>query len=208
MRTSSLGTMEARSGAKAYRVTLSEFTVAFIPFGLLLGAALLAAEETLDFGLSRAIYTIWAATVLVTPALCAFALPGTSARKQNIWLLFWTFSLIVFLVHVGYAYFSVYHGSPREFVVGQGVFIGTNNLIFMLWWIFDVTLAWLLRSPRPWVNTQRLWAHIYIGGTFFVATIILKHGVITAIGAAMTLAVVVSLAIRFDRLRGVRDDFG
>jgi hypothetical protein len=68
-----------------------------VPFGLLLGAALIAAEATFDFGFSRTVYTIWATTALITSALCAFALPGDWSRKHNIWLLFWTFSFLVIL---------------------------------------------------------------------------------------------------------------
>ncbi len=53
-----------------YRIMLVDFTMAFVPFCLLLGAALLGAELTLDLGFYRTVYTIWATTVLVTPALC------------------------------------------------------------------------------------------------------------------------------------------
>src|SRR5690242_5478965 len=113
-----------------YHITLSDFTIAFVSFGVLLGAALMAAETQMDLGMARTVYTIWATAALVTPALCAFALPGNSERIRNTWLLFWTFSFIVYLVHVGYAFFSVYQGSVQEFLAGQGMFAAINNVIF------------------------------------------------------------------------------
>jgi len=113
-----------------YRITLPDFTLSFVPFALLLSAALLAPETTMDLGFYRTIYTIWATTALVTPALCAFMLPGDSPSKQSIWILFWTFAFIAYLVHVYYAIFYVYHGSLHEILAGQGRFAALNNLIF------------------------------------------------------------------------------
>src|SRR5713226_4892053 len=125
------------TGRESYPITLTEFTIAFVPFGLFLAAALLAAETTFEFGFYRTVYTIWATTALVTPAMCAFALPGNSDRQRNIWLLFWSSSLACYLVHLGYAVFSVYHGSAQEFLKGQGMFAAVNNVIFTLWWAGD-----------------------------------------------------------------------
>lgn len=184
-----------------YRISLLEFTLAFIPFGFLLGAALLAAEPTMDLGFYRTVYTIWATTALVTPALCAFALPGESAGKEAIWILFWTFAFTVYIVHLGYAVFSVYHGSFSEFLAGQGDFAAVNNVIFTLWWAFDLLLAWFQRAPSGWVQKQRIAAHIYIGGTFVVSTVILKHGFINVIGGVMTAAILLCLVIRLDAMR-------
>jgi hypothetical protein len=184
-----------------YQITLTDFTLSFVPFGLLLGAALLAAEATMDLGFYRTVYTIWATAALVAPALCAFVLPGNSQRKQNIWILFWTFSFIVYLVHMGYAIFSVYHGSMKEFLAGQGVFAAINNVIFTAWWALDVYLAWFRNSNVRWIRIQRIAAHWYIGLTFFASTVILKHGFINVIGSAMAAALLVCFLIRFDAKR-------
>jgi hypothetical protein len=192
------------SSAERYRITLLEFTGSFVPFALLLGAALLAAETSMDLGLSRAVYTIWATTALVTPALCAFALPGESSAKQNIWILFWTFAFIVYLVHVYYALFWVYHGSFREFLDGQGIFPAVNNVIFTAWWAFDLVLAWFRPSSADWVRKQRIGAHIYIGGVFAISTVILKHGFINVLGGLLTASIIVCLLIRWDYARSLR----
>ena len=174
-----------------YRITLPDFTLSFVPFALLLSAALLAPETTMDLGFYRTIYTIWATTALVTPALCAFMLPGDSPSKQSIWILFWTFAFIAYLVHVYYAIFYVYHGSLHEILAGQGRFAALNNLIFTVWWAFDLLLAWFYSGHAKWVWNQRVAAHVYIGLTFFVSTVILKRGFINVIGITMTIAIFV-----------------
>ncbi len=172
-----------------------------MPFGLFLAAALLAAETTFEFGFYRTVYTIWATTALVTPAMCAFALPGNSDRQRNIWLLFWCFSLACYLVHLGYAVFSVYHGSAQEFLKGQGMFAAVNNVVFTLWWAGDVYLAWFNRSGARWVWVQRVAAHIYIGLTFVASTVFLKHGFINVLGILFTASVLICLMARFDARR-------
>ena len=181
-----------------YKITLPDFTLSFVPFALLLSAALLAAETTMDLGFYRTVYTIWATTALVTPALCAFMLPGDSQSKQSIWILFWTFAFIAYLVHVYYAIFYVYHGSLHEILAGQGRFAALNNLIFTGWWAFDLGLAWFYSGNARWVWNQRVAAHVYIGLTFFVSTVILKRGFINVIGITMTVAIFICLAYRSD----------
>ncbi len=191
------------TGSTSYDITLTDFAIAFVPFGILLGGALLAAEATLDLGFNRTVYTIWVTTALVTPSLSAFALPSASTRKRNTWLLFWTFSFLVYLIHVGYAVFSVYHASPREFLTGQGLFPAIINVIFTIWWAFDLSLAWFYPSAATWVRIERAAAHVFIGLTFFVSTVILKHGFINVLGVLMTVSVLVCLMVRFDAKRRV-----
>ena len=182
----------------SYHISLTEFTIAFVPFGILLSLALLAPETTYDLGLYRTIYTIWVTTVLVAPALCAFTLPGNSKTKDNLWLLFWTFSFFVYIIHMLYAYFSVYEGSFQQFLAGQGVFPAIVNVVFTLWWTLDVVLAWFYPSDVRWVQIERNAAHVFIGLTFFTSTVFLKHGFINVLGILMTISVLVCLIIRLD----------
>jgi hypothetical protein len=189
------------SKAPRYRFSLGEFTIAFVPFALLLGAALLAGEASLDPGFARTVYTIWATTALVTPALCAFALPGDSPRKHNVWFLFWLFSFVAYLVHMGYAIFAAYHGSFDEFIAGQGVFPAIINVVFTLLWALDVGLMLFYRGTARWVGIERLVAHVFVGLTFFASTVILKHGFVNVIGIVMTGSILVCLALRYDARR-------
>lgn len=181
-----------------YRFTLGEISLAFTSFAVLLGAALLAGEPATDPGLSRAVYTIWVTIALVTPALCAFALPGSSERLVSVWISFWTLSFVAYMVHVGYAVLSVYHGSLQEFLAGQGAFPAIINVLFTLWWALDVGLAWLYRGNSAWVRGERIAAHIFIGLTFFVSTVFLKHGFVNVLGVAATMAVLICLMARYD----------
>ena len=183
------------------RISFAQFSAAFIPFGILLGAALLMGETSLDPGLSRTVNTIWVTAVLVTPALCAFALPGSSQRQHNIWLLFWTFSFIAYLVHAAYALFAAYHGSWQEFIDGQGVFPAIINVVFTLLWASDVTLAWFYHRDTKWLRIERVTSHLFVGLTFFASTVFLKHGFINVIGGAMTLSILICLALRYDSRR-------
>lgn len=187
--------------AKAYSITLADISIAWVSFALLLGTALLVPEQSMDLGFYRTVYTIWVTAALVTPALCAFALPGESQRKQSIWLLFWTFAFIAYLVHVAYASLSVYHGSFQEFLQGQGLFAAVNNFIFTAWWALDVFLAWFYHHDSRWVQIERVAGHIYIGLTFFVSTVFLKHGFINVLGALLTVSVLICLMFRFDARR-------
>lgn len=184
-----------------YRITLADFTIPFVSFGVLLGVALMAAETKMDLGMYRTVYTIWVTAALVIPALCAFALPGNSDRIRSTWLLFWTFSFSAYLVHFGYAFFSVYHGSVQQFLAGQGLFAAINNVIFTLWWALDVALAWFYHSDTRWLRIERVAGHIYIGLTFMISTVFLKHGFINVIGIVLTASVIICLMMRFDARR-------
>jgi hypothetical protein len=192
---------EHMNSTRRYDITLTDFTIAFVPFAILLGAALLAAEATFDFGFNRTVYTIWATTALITPALCAFALPGDSSRRHSLWLLFWTFSFLVYLVHIGYAVFTVYHGSGREIIAGQGIPGVIVNILFTIWWAMDLILAWFSSSDARWLRIERAAVHVFIGITLFTSTIILKHGFITLLGSVMTASVLICLLVRFDAMR-------
>jgi hypothetical protein len=192
------------SASRPSRVSLAEFSVAFASFATLLGLALLAGETSLDPGFSRTVYTIWVAAVLVTPALCAFVLPGGSDRLRNVWFLFWNFSFVAYLVHLGYALFAAYHGSWREFIDGQGVFPAIVNVVFTLLWAIDLGLAWLYHGDAKWLRIERVVSHGFIGLTFFASTVILKHGFVNLIGISMTGAILVCLAMRYDAWRHAR----
>src|SRR5215212_6839805 len=181
------------------KITLGEFTVSFVPFALLLPAALLGANLKTDVGFYRTIYTIWVTTILVIPAYCAFTLPGVSPHKFNIWRLFWTFAWIVYIVHVWYAFFYVYHGSFQEMVVGQeGIFNVFITTLFTLWWTFDVLLAWFSKRQDGWVHKQRIAWHWFAFGNFVASTIFLRPGIVTIFGVALVLAVLICLAYRWD----------
>jgi uncharacterized membrane protein len=192
------------SDSTPYRITFAQFSAAFIPFAILLAAALAAGESSPDPGFARTVYTIWVAAVLVTPALCAFALPGQSGRQRNVWLLFCSFSFAAYLVHMGYAVLAAYHGSFQELIDGQGVFPAIINVVFTLLWGLDVGLAWFHHRDTRWLRIERVVSHVVVGLTFFASTVVLKHGFVNVIGIGMTVAILLCLAVRYDAWRATR----
>jgi hypothetical protein len=84
------------------------------------------------------------------------------------------------------------------------VFPAINNVVFTLWWILDLALAWFYAKDVRWVHGQRVALHWYAGLLFFTSTVILKHGFVNVIGAVMTAAFLVCLMIRYDRRRATQ----
>lgn len=193
------------------RITLTQFTATFVPFALLLAAALVAPElpYILDHHRAvynidaltyyRAVYTIWLTMAFMIPALALFFLPGESERKANYWLLCWTFGYLAFLVHFYYTVGGVFHWSLREVYAKQGVMIATSNLLDTVWWGFDLLLAWFVSSRAGWIRVQRVLLHIYVPVTFFVSAVVIKTGFVRWLGLVMTAALVVSILLRLFR---------
>jgi hypothetical protein len=198
------------------RITLTQFTNTFVPFALLLAAALMAPElpyildhhraayniEALTY--YRAVYTIWLTIAFMIPALALYFWPGDSDRKTNYWLLCWTFGFLAYLVHFYYTVGQVFHWSLREVYAAQGPLIATSNLLDTAWWGFDLLLAWFVSSRAKWVRVQRTLAHIYIPATFFVSAVVIKHGVVRWLGLLMTAALVAGILVRLVRRKKQR----
>ena len=205
--------------AESRRITLTQFTVTFVPFALLLSAAMMVPEapQILDHHRAfyniealvyyRVIFSIWLTMIFLIPAEVLFFLPGDSARKRNYWLLCWTFGFFAFVVHFYYTIGVVFHGSLREVYAQQGVLIATSNLLDLVWWGFDLLLAWFVRSEAKWIRVQRTLAHIYIPLTFFISAVVIKQGFVRALGIVMTVAILVSLLLRLGRRKRERLNF-
>jgi len=186
-------------------ITLGQFAATFIPFGLLLVLALMAAETALDLPSQRMIYSIWVAQALVIPALCLYILPARTQRRMNYWLLFWTFAYIAYLFHFYYAVIVHYHASIPEVFQQQGIKIAGSNFLVTFWWGLDVLLAWLIRVDVKWIRIERLLANIFIPLVFFVASVVIFRGFVNVLGYAMTAAIVICLTIRiYARMTGQR----
>lgn len=177
-------------------ISLSEFTNTYVPFGILIIIAIMAAELTQNLTYYRTIYSIWVTTALLIPAICLYILPGESEKKTDYRLLLWTFSFLAYLVHFYYGVFVTFHGSIKEVYLEQGIVIATANFLLTLWWGLDVFLGWFSASNSKWIKIQRVGAHIYIGFTFFIADVVLFEGFIRGLGILMTIAILISLIIR------------
>jgi hypothetical protein len=177
-------------------ITLGQVTATFVPFGLLLVAALMAAETALDLPFQRMIYSIWATMPLMIVALCLYILPGRTQARRNYWLLFWTFAYLMYLVHFYYAVVVHYHASISEVFQQQGIKIAGSNFLDTLWWGLDVILAWTIQRDVKWIRIERLLLNIYLPITFFVASVVIFKGFVNVLGYSMTAGILICLIVR------------
>lgn len=192
---------------------LAQFTLTFVPFALLLTAAIMAPEAPQILDNHRAIYTIealtyyriiysiWLTIAFMIPALGLYFWPGDSDRKRNYWLLCWTFGYLAYLTHFYFTVGVVFHWSLHDVYTKQGPIIATSNLLDTTWWGFDLLLAWFVASQAKWIRVQRTLAHLYIPATFFVSAVVIKHGFVRMLGIVMTLTLLVSIAVRLIKRR-------
>ncbi len=177
-------------------ISLAEWTHTYVPFGILMTLALMAAEMAQNLVHQRMIYSIWVALVFLIPAICLYLLPGVSSKKVHYWLLFWTFSFASYFVHFYYSVF-VFHGGIAAVYEGQGALIASSNFLVTLWWALDLLLAWFGSSESKWIRTQRTGAHIYITLTFFMSSVILVGGQVSrTLGVLLAAGTVISLILR------------
>lgn len=170
-------------------------------FLALMAFALLLAEQTERVLFYKILYTARTTMILFTPAMCLYVLPQQSQKKQNYWLLFWTFSFLSYAIHIYYSFFVFFHGSLAEFFADQGVAVATINLIITMWWAFEIVAVWALSSPAKWLRLQRAAIQIIIAVTFFASTVILhsvdnKEPFVIVLGALQAAAILACVAIR------------
>jgi len=177
--------------------TLGQITATFVPFGLALVAAMMAAETALALPDQRMIYSIWVAQGLLIPALYLYFQPNRGQSYRNLWLLFWTFAYLAYAVHFYYAVIVHYHASLAEVWTQQGAKIAGSNFLDTLWWGFDVVLAWTIQREVKWIRIERLVLNIYLPLTFFVASVVIFKGFVNVIGYTMTAAVLLGVIVRF-----------
>jgi hypothetical protein len=177
------------------RLTFGRFAAIFIPFALLVSAALLRpeVEEALLHG--RIIYTIWVTILFMIPSMWLLLSGATAGGALVYWRLCWTTGLLAYWLHFYFTVGGVFHGSLAEVYAAQGPIIATSNLIDTAWWTLDVALAWFVTGPRRWISVQRIAVHGYVAGTFFVSAVVIKHGVVRGLGIVMTAAALVGAVV-------------
>jgi hypothetical protein len=159
----------------------------------------------------RIVFTIWVSTVLLTFALCFYALRRPNA-PSSYWVLFWTFSYLAYLLHF---YWSAGVLFGWDFTSKDGILhsrIGTNpdpekvvcnpipDLVLTVWWGLDVLLAWLVfASPCPkWLRIERGAVSLFAFVVFFGATVLAaKAGpVVRVLGVLMVVSVLLCYLVR------------
>jgi hypothetical protein len=166
----------------------------FVPFALLLSAALLGAEtaDSLDHG--RLLYSSWVSLVFAIPALCLFVFPTT--RNGEYERLTWTFSYLAYLVHFYYAFGVTYDASFAKTYAGQGPVIATSNFTLTALWTFDVVASWRIREEHRWLAIERTVVRVLVFATFVMSAVVIFGGFVRVLGISMILAVAICVALR------------
>jgi hypothetical protein len=185
-------------------INLVEFSAAFIPFGLLLGFALLWPELTQALDLGRTKATIWVTSILLIPALAIYPFAGMSIKMSNLAHLYWTFAYLSFLVHAGWAVFIVFHGVADTFQQ-MGTLIAGMNFLLLFWWGFDVLLVWIAGHPQHSVALLHVATRIFVFLVFALTLLVLRASApVRILGVVFVATTIAALAVRL--WTGVRFD--
>ena len=130
------------------------------------GSPDMQAAQRLD--LHRTFFTVWAALLLVIPALCLFPFRRRWAWAARNWLAFWTVALLAFLVHFYWAVEVIFGHDWGRISHTTRVSAPVLDTVFTLWWVMDVALAWLHRRPARWIEVQRVLVHVLAFVLFFM----------------------------------------
>lgn len=182
-------------------ISLAQVVLCILVLALLLVVAFVEAQTRQNILFHQVLNTVRVTMVLFGVAMCLFVLPGVSEKRDTYWLLFWTVSLISYLVHVYVSFVIYFHASLDEFYAKQGPLVATVNIVTTVWWLLDVLLAWFSTTPAKWVSIQRTIIHWLILFLFFLSTVILhsvdnKETFVVILGIAQALSVLICFIIR------------
>jgi hypothetical protein len=212
--------------------TLTQWTITFVPFAVLLSAALLLPEVLSPAGtpnlhwldhavglddpgprpvppgtpllaLLRAVFAIWLSTLLMIPAVCLYILRDESDARWRYALLWWTFSYLAYLVHFYYTAFVIFGGVEGTFQ-NMRYWVAGTNFFLTGWWTFDVLIAWLADPNRTWVRWERGLALTFIVLVFAMTELFLRPTTVRYLGASLAALVVLCVLVHLSR-RGLRE---
>jgi hypothetical protein len=176
-------------------------TYTFVPFAVLLCAALLYAELARDLVLFRGIYTIRACILLSIPALCLSAL--TDLRKvswgvYNAWRLLWLFAFLIYLAHFLYSVGAFFEWDIGQIYAKQGAVTATTNFAVTLLWGIEVCAVWCCfrRRPKSGLYLGQVLIHLLVLVAVIVSSVT-KTSWIQYAGYALIAIIPVCLVLRF-----------
>jgi hypothetical protein len=179
------------------------FALVYIPFGLLLVAAVLAAEPAGQPTLRRAAFTMWLTVATAAPALvlaAVYDLRRAPAAAFGWWRRLWTFAFVAFAIHLwfGHAFFE---WSLAEVLDHQGWKVAGSNYLLAILWTVEMVLVWRLdRRPDPRPSTPlylyQCGVHALMAGLVFVSADLLHTGTVRLLGILLTAAVAGGLFLR------------
>ncbi|ANK88267.1 hypothetical protein PYR71_28390 [Rhizobium sp. MC63] len=177
-------------------ITLPQFSLAFVTFGVLLVLALLWPETTLDdVDLGRTKATIWVTSLMLLPSLALYPYRTLSQRMANVVHLFWTFAYLLFLVHAYWAIFVIFNGLKDTFVQ-MGIPIASINFLLVILWGLDVLLLWFAPSRTPPAARFQIAVRTLTFLIFATTFLFLRSGPVHILGIIFAAVISLSLAIR------------
>ena len=163
--------------------------------GLATVTALLLPERTEDPTHYRIIYTIWATTLLMIPAIGCLWFSNLIQKVRIYWMLLWTATFLVYLTHFYFAV-VVHFGGVSETFTGQGFGIALGNFILTSLWAIDVVLMWSAtrHDYRIWNRHLAIQMTIALAFVFFAA--IRNDGIVRWIGIALGITMATAPLVR------------
>ncbi|MEM8664315.1 MAG: hypothetical protein AAGF49_09375 [Pseudomonadota bacterium] len=175
-------------------VTLSEFTLAFVPLSVLLLWSMWQPELGGDLDLGRTRLTIWATTILLAVALVFYLFRSLGQGTANLAALYWTAAWLAFLIHAYFAVFVIFGGIEETFE-GQGQVVAGGNFALLAVWTLDVVLLWLL-PERFQITVFAAFARLAAFGVFAATLLVLIAGHVVPLGIAFVAVVLVGVLVR------------
>ncbi len=215
------------SNSSSRGFTLAQWTFTFVPFGVLLAAALLVPEmltpggtpklHWLDHALGldnpagrpvppgtpllallRAILCIWLSTALLIPAACLYILRDKSDTRKRYALLWWTFSYLAYMVHFYYTAFVIFGGVAGTFA-NMRWWVAATNFLLTAWWTVDVLIAWYAEPEQKSIRWERRLALAFIVLVYVVTDLFLRPTIVRYLGAALAASVLLCLLVRLSQ---------
>jgi hypothetical protein len=149
------------------------------------------------------ITTAWAAILVTTPALCTFWFRQRSIAATHYWLTSWTIGCMVFLVHFFQATVVFFKNDWSKILNSPDlVSMPLFDTFLTVWWILDVTFAWVGVADKRFVFYQRSVLHVLVLAVFLMGT--LKEGKYTAsivVGLLLGVPALSAIGLRLNRYR-------
>jgi hypothetical protein len=177
-------------------ITLGQFTLVFISWGLLAVGALIWPEFTEALDLNRTRATIWVTSILLIPAVALYPFRSASQCTANLAHLFWTFAYLMFLLHAYWAIFVIFDG-VRDTFAQMGIIIAGMNFLLLGWWGLDVVLLWTVPSESNRMHRFQRATRVFTFLVFALTLIVLRGGPARVLGGVFVGVVALALAVRF-----------
>jgi hypothetical protein len=172
----------------------------YIPFGLLLTAACLAAETAPQPTLRRAVYTIWLTVATATPALVLAALFDLRTAPWPVyawWRRLWTYAYAAFVIHLAFGH-GFFEWSIAKVFEHQGWLVAESNYLLAVLWTIEMALVWGIArresTPLYWFQSG---VHVLMAGMVFTTAVLLHTGTIRVLGLALSVATLLAILLRF-----------